>query len=104
MSTPLIKPVTATRSAAQRLEEQKSRFQALTERKNRLQVELETAARQFAEAQAEAQREFGTGDLDELRALYATSERENEERVAKFTADLDAIEKVLADTEAQLAS
>ena len=104
MSTPLIKPAAASKTAAQLLEEQKARFNALAERRNRVAVELETAARQYAEAEAEAVREFGTGNLDELRQLYTTNEAENERRVRQFITEVDAVETTLSDIEKQLAS
>jgi hypothetical protein len=94
----------ATKSAAQQLEEQKARHQALVQRRTKVQVELESAARQYAEAQAEAQREFGTGDLEELRALYLRSEAENERAVQQFAKELDALETAVADAEQQLVS
>jgi len=93
-----------TKGAAHLLEEHKARHAALTERRQRVQVELEAAARQLEEAQAEAERDFGTRDLAELRALYAQREQENERKVSQFIDDLNALEASLADVERQLAS
>jgi hypothetical protein len=92
------------KSAAQVLEENKARYQALIERRQRLQVELEAAARQLREAQDEAERDFGTRDIDALRAMYAKREEENEQKVAQFVQDLDALEAALVEVERQLAS
>lgn len=91
-------------STAQLLEEHKARHQTLTERRQRVQVELETAARQLEEAQTEAEREFGTRDLAELRNLYTQREQENERKVAQFIEDLNALEAALAEVERQIAS
>ena len=91
-------------STAQLLEEHKARHQTLTERRQRVQVELETAARQLEEAQSEAERDFGTRDLAELRNLYTEREQENERKVSQFIEDLNALEAALAEMERQLAS
>jgi polyhydroxyalkanoate synthesis regulator protein len=88
----------------QALEEQKKRHQALSERATRLRVEFETATRQLQEAQQEAAKEFGTQNLDELRALYRTREEDNERKVFEFTLALDELEKSLAEAERQLLS
>lgn len=98
MSTPNKK------TSAQILEENRGRHQSLLERKQRVEVELRAAGHQLAEAQAEAQRDFGTSDLDALRTLYATREQENADKVSAFVAGLDALEQELADVERQLAS
>jgi hypothetical protein len=103
MSTPL-KSATPVKSAAQLLEEQKTRYDALVRRRTTVQVELEAANRQYTEAQEEAKKEFGTGDLDALRALYVQSEAENERKVRQFAQELDALETAVGDAEQQLAS
>jgi hypothetical protein len=102
MST-VLKPAT-NKTAVQQLEEQKARHSALIQRRTKVQVEIEAASRQYAEAQEEAVREFGTGNLDALRELYLKNEAENERRVSQFIKDLDALENAIADTEQQLAS
>lgn len=98
-----LKPAPA-KTAAQVLEENKARYQSLAERRQRVQVELEAAARQLEEAQNEAERDFGTRDLAELRNLYTQREQENERLVTEFVSELDALEASLAEVERQLAS
>lgn len=97
------KPTVPSSAAAQKLTEQLNRYQALLTRRTRVETEVETAARQLTEAQAEAQREFGTGDLVKLRTLYVESEAENERLVREFTEQLDALERALQEAEKQLA-
>lgn len=104
MSTANNTAIKAGKSTAQILEESKARHQALAERRQRLQVELEAAARQLEEAESEAEREFGTRDLNELRELYAKREEENERKVSEFVSALDALEASLAEVERQLAN
>jgi len=102
-SAAVAKP-TATKSAAQILEEQKARYQALIERRTKVFVELEPAGRQLEEAEAEAEREFGTRDLAQLRKMYLEREQENERRVNEFLQSLETLEQELAEVERQLAS
>lgn len=92
------------KSTAQILEEAKTRHQRLADRRQRVQVELEAAARQLEEAQDEAEREFGTRDLEALRELYAQREKENEQKVQEFVANLDELETALNEVEGQLAT
>ena len=62
------------------------------------------AQRQLKEARAEAEQEFGTGDLAALRKLYADRERENEQAVDRFVRELDEREAALAKAEAALSA
>ena len=86
------------------LEQGKARHQKLAQRLTKVQVEVETATRQLRDAQEEAQREFGTSDLNSLRALYEQREADNARMVAEFVAQLDSLEQALSDVERQLAS
>ena len=97
------KPVaTQGPSAAQRLEAAKDRYQKLLDRATRVKIELQAASNQLAEARTEAEVDFGTGDLEGLRARYAEIERENEQRVGEFLQALDSQEQSLSEVEAQL--
>jgi hypothetical protein len=100
MSTPL--KAAAVKTSTQLLEEHKSRYAALVQRRTKVEVERESARRQYAEAQEEALREFGTGDLEALRQLYLQSEAENERKVQQFARELDALETAVGDAEQQL--
>ena len=101
MSTPL-KTTAPVKTSTQLLEEHKSRYAALVQRRTKVEVERESARRQYAEAQEEALREFGTGDLEALRQLYLQSEAENERKVQQFGRELDALESAVVDAEHQL--
>lgn len=80
--------MSTTKSAIERLEEGKRRLLTLTDTRTRLEVELQAARRQLAEAQQEAEQEFGTSDLDKLRALFRDREERNNKAVEAF---LDAL-------------
>ena len=84
------------------LEEQKRRLAALAERRTRAQVRLENERRALEEARAEAQRLFKTDDLEALRALFRTSQDENDRKVVEFVMSLDAVDQKLADIERQI--
>lgn len=89
--------------AAQKLVNDLNRYQALLTRRTKAETEVDTAARQLAEAQEEAIREFGTGDLEKLRELFTTNEAANEQLVKEFSEKLDALEAALRDVEKALA-
>ena len=89
-------------SAAQRLEEARSRHRQMIERRAKAQADFEAAKRQLKEAREEAEQEFGTGDLASLRKLYADRERENEQAVDKFVRELDEREMALRQAETAL--
>lgn len=90
--------------AAQRLEEARGRHRQMIERRARAQADFDAAERQLKEARAEAEHEFGTGDLAALRKLYGERERENEQAVDKFVRELDEREAALKQAEAALAA
>lgn len=84
------------------LDEQKTRLSRLAERRTRLQVSQENNQRQLAEAQAEAQKLFGTSDLDQLRELFRQGEATNGQAVVDFMMALDDVETRLHDIERQI--
>lgn len=84
------------------LKEQKERLERLRERRTRLAGELSAKRQQLADASAEAKREFGTDNLDDLRKLFASRETANDELVMEFVLQLDEAEQKLADIERQV--
>lgn len=85
----------AEKTAVELLEEQKKRYEKLVARRGALQGELTAAQRQFKEAEEEALREFGTANLDELRALLKQRQAENDQKTMEFMDVLDACEEQL---------
>lgn len=94
----------STKSTVELLEDGKKRLAAMTERHTRIQVELETTRRQLNEAKLEAELEYGTSDLGQLRELYKQRETENTTAVSEFLQALDDLDTTLRKTEQALAS
>lgn len=88
-----ITPPGAAKSVTDQLKELQVKHQALKDRKIRLEAELANAQRELASAQAEAESEFGTSDLEELRALYDETEQKNAAAIAGFAEKLSEIER-----------
>jgi ABC-type phosphate transport system auxiliary subunit len=91
-----------TKNAIAMLKEQKERLDRLRDRRTRVAGELGAKRQQLADACAEAVREFGTDNLEELRKLYASRETANDEVVMDFVLVLDDAEAKLADIERQV--
>lgn len=90
-------------SALEQLEQLKKRLDALTARRTQAQVKLEAARQQYAEAVREAQANYGTSNLDELRAILVRQEEANNAALADFTRGLDEFENFIQRIEAALA-
>jgi hypothetical protein len=91
----------AEKNAVALLKEQKERLEKLRERRTRVAGELGARKQQLADACAEAKKEFGTDNLEEMRALYSRREAANDEVVMNFILQLDDVEQKLADIERQ---
>lgn len=90
-------------SALEQLEQLKKRLDALTTRRTQAQVKLEAARQQYAEAVKEAKENYGTAELDELRAILVRQEEANNAALAEFTRGLDQFENFISRIEAALA-
>jgi hypothetical protein len=88
----------------QAIEELQKRHRDLERRKVQAETELASLERQLDEARGEVRRQFGTDDLDELRALLARMKDENLKRRADYQAHLDALEGDLVAVEQAHAS
>lgn len=90
----------------QQLDALQRRVEQLNTRRTRAQVQLETARQQHAEAVKEAERDYKTHNLDELRTRLVSLETENTKAVAdfalaveKFEQFIERIERALVDPE-----
>lgn len=93
----------APSAVVQRLEQLKQRVNTAATRATRVQVQLETARQQHAEAIKEAQRDYQTSDLDELRTKLVSAETENTRAVNDFELAVEEFEKFVTRIEAALA-
>jgi hypothetical protein len=91
-----------TKNAVALLKDQKDRLERLRERRTRVAGELGAKKQQLADACEEARKEFGTDNLEALRALYAGNEAANDELVMSFILSLDDVELKLAEIERQV--
>ena len=90
-------------SQAQRLEALKRSHGALITRVASVKARVEEAQRTLTQVQDEAKLEFGTSDLEALRALHRTNTEANEAKLVALHTALAAAETQLADIERQLA-
>lgn len=92
LQTPSFQPKTAE-NAGDTLKALQTRHQALQNASIRHQAELEGATAELKAAEAEAKEMFGTSDINELRALYETTQTENQSKLAEFSEKIDGIER-----------
>jgi hypothetical protein len=92
-----------SKTAIAQFEAGKKKFDELVQRRTRLQVELEASRRQFLEGSREAELEFGTSKLPELRELYKTKEATKLQDILEFVMGVDELEAELNDIEQKAA-
>jgi chromosome segregation ATPase len=89
----------ANSAGKQSIEELQSRYSKLNAKKIEAETELKGAKRRLDELKVEALQKYGTDDVAELRQKLADMKAENEQKRAKYQADLDLIEQSLAEVE-----
>ena len=89
--------------AVRLLEEQKRRHVRLQERQRLVGNALAQRARELDKARAEARAAYGTDDPTELAALLAAQRERNVRAVLEFRDHLDAVERRLAEIDAEAA-
>lgn len=92
-----------SKNAIPMFEASKKKFDELVQRRTRIQVELEASRRQFLEGSKDAEIEFGTSKLPELRELYQTREAAKLQDILEFTMGVDELEAEIADIEQKAA-
>lgn len=93
-------------NAAGSIEELTNEYERLNERKIQAQTQLDEATNRLRELQEEAEKEFGTSDVEQLQAKLEQMESENERRRQEYqellegiASDLEKIEQESPDTE-----
>lgn len=94
----------ANKTPAELLAEGKKRLDILRSRQNELAIRIGSARQNLKDAQVEADMEFGTSNLAQLRELFKQREESNALAVTEFTMALDDIDSALRRTEQALAS
>ena len=88
---------------AQEIEELRRRYDDLNQKRIRTDANLQNARKRLEELQEQAKKNFGTDDLDELRAKLTEMKSENERKRSEYQESLDRIEYELAEVEQQYA-
>lgn len=88
---------------AQNIEELRRRYDDLNQKRIRTDANLQNARKRLEELKEQARKEFGTDDLDELRAKLTEMKSENERKRSEYQESLDKIERELAEVEQQYA-
>lgn len=83
----------------QSIEELQRRYQALNTKKIQAETQRESAKQRLDELKARARQDYGTDDVGQLRTKLAEMVAENTRKRTAYQADLDAIERGLADVE-----
>ncbi len=91
-------------SEKQSIDQLKQRYTVLHERKIKASATLDHAREQLEKLQKQAREQYGTDNIEELRAKLAAMEAENERRRAEYQADLERIETELATVEEKFAT
>ncbi len=92
-----------SKNAIPMFEAGKKKFEQLVQRRTRLQVELEASRRQFLEGSKDAEIEFGTSKVPELRELYKTREATKLQNIMEFVMGVEDLEAELKDIEEKAA-
>lgn len=88
---------------AQDIEELRRRYDDLNQKRIRTDANLQNARKRLEELQEQAKKDFGTDDLDKLRAKLTEMKSENERKRSEYQESLDRIECELAEVEQQYA-
>lgn len=92
------------KTPAELVAEGEKRLEALRSRERAISVRIESARSNLKDTQLEAEMEFGTANLAELRELFKKREEANALAAAEFIMALDDIDAALRRTEQALAS
>ncbi len=82
-------------SETQDIERLKARYEALRDKKNKAEGLLESAQKELARLQLEAQERYGTSDLHVLKSKLSEMEAQNQRLQREYQAHLDEIDKRL---------
>ncbi len=81
--------------AAQQLEQLRKRWSSLRDAKIQGQADVKRLEQERAEACADAERDFGTSDLEKLRAMVAEARAQDAAALAAFESNISEAEALL---------
>jgi predicted nucleic acid-binding Zn-ribbon protein len=84
---------------ARTIEQLKSEYEKLNKKKIEAETELKGAEKQLKDLQKDAEKEFGTSDVDELTKKLKEMEAKNEKQRSEYQELLDKIAGELAEVE-----
>jgi predicted nucleic acid-binding Zn-ribbon protein len=84
---------------ARSIEQLKSEYEKLNKKKIEAETELKGAEKQLKDLQKDAEKEFGTSDVDELTKKLKEMEAKNEKQRSEYQELLDKIAGELAEVE-----
>ena len=91
--------MTETHEHAREIEELAKRYQQLSNAQVRAQTNLENAEKHLAELEADAKKQFGSSDVEDLKQQLNEIETENQKRKLEYEKHLVSIESKLAEVE-----
>jgi hypothetical protein len=90
------------KEAIDKLQQLKEKERTLNEKLIRMKAESSSVSKELDALKADARAEFGTDNLEELRALYRKNMEENSASIIQFSKGLEDIELILGHVESQL--
>jgi hypothetical protein len=85
----------ADRAAQERLLELRKQYQSLHERKIATERDRQNLEERLRELRTQAEREYGTSDIDQLRQLLEERRRDNDRMVKEYQQHIDDIQQRL---------
>lgn len=92
-----------SKPTAQTIEDLRKRHEKLNEDKITARTNYDNARKQLEDEKAKARTEYGTDDLDALRAELKKMEAENERKRSEYQAHLDKIDADLKEVDQKFA-
>ena len=89
----------ASEPGVQSIEDLRKKYDGLRERKIRVGTQLEESQRRLDELKLKSREEFGTDDVEQLKAKLEAIKSENDEKRKAYQASLEEIETRLAEVE-----
>jgi hypothetical protein len=94
-------PKSQKKAAIQTIDELQVRYQRLAEEKIKVETQRDSAQQQLQEIKADALEQFGSDDLNTLKARLADMKTNNDQKRIDYQKQLDQIEQKLVEIDEQ---